>query len=105
MISPVKAVANATYTYEQCGVVRVLLNLAAQVVDVRVEDAVAQEDVVAYLKDGSFAEISSISGALACGGEADDGASEICDDGLDNDGDGKVDCTDRGDCRRDSFCR
>jgi hypothetical protein len=32
----------------------------------------------------------------------DDG--EICDDGIDNDGDGRADCRDR-DCRRDPACR
>ncbi|MDX1777012.1 MAG: hypothetical protein R3297_10545, partial [Desulfobulbales bacterium] len=30
---------------------------------------------------------------------------EICDDGIDNDGDGKVDCDDRGDCKRDPACQ
>jgi hypothetical protein len=69
------------------------------------EPLLAQADVVAYLSDGTFAEVPNISGTLACGGEANDGTSEICDDGLDNDGDGKVDCSDKGDCRRDSFCR
>ncbi|MEN8165844.1 MAG: hypothetical protein ABFR65_00015 [Pseudomonadota bacterium] len=30
---------------------------------------------------------------------------EICDDNIDNDGDGLVDCSDRLDCRKDSACR
>ena len=63
-----------------------------------------QDDVTAYLSDTSIAYIPNISGSLACGGEADANV-EICDDGIDNDGDGKVDCSDRGDCRRDSYCR
>ena len=35
------------------------------------EPLLAQDDVVAYLSDGSFAEVPSIAGSLACGGEAD----------------------------------
>jgi hypothetical protein len=67
-----------------------------------------QDMVTAYLSDTSDAYIPSISGTLACGGDdagTDPGSVEVCDDGLDNDGDGKVDCSDRGDCRRDSYCR
>ena len=64
----------------------------------------SQENVTAYLSDGSYAQVPSISGTLACGGE-DDTNVEICNDGIDNDGDGKVDCADKGDCRRDSYCR
>ncbi len=30
---------------------------------------------------------------------------EICDDGIDNDGDGLIDCRDRTDCRTDPVCR
>jgi hypothetical protein len=30
---------------------------------------------------------------------------EICDDGLDNDGDGKADCADRKDCRQHQYCQ
>ncbi|MEN8178240.1 MAG: hypothetical protein ABFS39_06415, partial [Pseudomonadota bacterium] len=30
---------------------------------------------------------------------------EVCDDGIDNDGDGLVDCSDRLDCRTDPACR
>ena len=29
---------------------------------------------------------------------------EICDDGIDNDLDGKIDCADKGDCRKDPAC-
>lgn len=65
-----------------------------------------QDNVVAYLSDTSHANIPGISGALACGGDGGDSSvEEICDDGIDNDGDGKIDCSDRGDCRKDSFCR
>ncbi|MEN8165843.1 MAG: hypothetical protein ABFR65_00010 [Pseudomonadota bacterium] len=32
-------------------------------------------------------------------------SSEICDDDIDNDGDGLVDCSDRLDCRKDPACR
>ena len=64
----------------------------------------AQENVTAILSDTSFAEIPNISGPLACGGESDANV-EICNDGIDNDNDGKTDCSDKGDCRRDSFCR
>jgi hypothetical protein len=31
--------------------------------------------------------------------------SEICDDGIDNDGDGLTDCLDRLDCRQDPACK
>jgi hypothetical protein len=64
----------------------------------------SQENVTAYLSDASYAEVPSISGTLACGGE-DDTNVEICNDGIDNDGDRKIDCADKGDCRRDSYCR
>jgi hypothetical protein len=30
---------------------------------------------------------------------------EICDDGMDNDGDGKVDCADKKDCKNDLACQ
>jgi hypothetical protein len=64
----------------------------------------AQENVTADLSETTHANIPAISGSLACGGENDAGG-EICDDFVDNDDDGKIDCADRGDCRRDSFCR
>lgn len=64
----------------------------------------AQENITAYLSDTSFATVPSVSGTLACGGESDV-TLEICNDGIDNDSDGKTDCADKGDCRRDSFCR
>ena len=69
----------------------------------------SQENVTAFLSSTSYAEVPSISGTLACGGDdgsgGGDGEVEICNDGLDNDLDGKIDCADNGDCRRDSFCR
>ena len=71
----------------------------------------AQDNVTAYLSDTSYAQIPSISGPLACGGGGSDtggdtgGTDEICNDGVDNDGDGKTDCADKKDCNRDSFCR
>jgi hypothetical protein len=39
------------------------------------------------------------------GGGDPGGGPEICNDGIDNDGDNKVDCSDKKDCRRDSFCQ
>jgi len=33
------------------------------------------------------------------------GSPEICDDGIDNDGDRKVDCADKKDCGKDPVCR
>ncbi len=32
------------------------------------------------------------------------GPAEVCDDGIDNDGDGKIDCSDKKDCRKDPVC-
>jgi len=71
----------------------------------------AQDNVTAYLSETSYAQIPSISGSLACGeggsnsGGDTGGTAEICNDGVDNDGDGKIDCADKKDCNRDSFCR
>ena len=67
----------------------------------------AQDDVTANLSDTTYAIIPSISGPLTCGGDggSDDTITEICNDGIDNDSDGKTDCSDKSDCRRDSFCR
>ncbi|MEN8174529.1 MAG: hypothetical protein ABFS23_02115 [Pseudomonadota bacterium] len=64
----------------------------------------SQENITAFLSATSFADVPNISGPLACGGESD-ALVEICNDGIDNDLDGKTDCADKGDCRRDSFCR
>jgi hypothetical protein len=67
----------------------------------------AQDDITAHLSDNSFAEVPSISGSLSCGGDSggdSPGDAEICDDGIDNDNDGKTDCSDKN-CKRDSFCR
>ncbi len=64
-----------------------------------------QDDITAYLSSTTSANIPSISGLLACGGDVpDDNPIEICNDGFDNDNDGKTDCSDKRDCRRDSFC-
>ena len=68
----------------------------------------SQNNVVSNLSDTTTADISSISGTLACGG--DDGGGEpvpdeICNDGIDNDGDNNIDCADKKDCNKDSFCR
>jgi hypothetical protein len=38
---------------------------------------------------------------VACNNQSD---AEICNDGVDNDGDGNIDCADRRDCRRDPAC-
>ena len=66
----------------------------------------AQENLTAFLSDTSYAEIPSISGSLSCGGDNDGNTNiEICDDLIDNDNDGKIDCSDKRDCGRDSFCR
>jgi hypothetical protein len=68
----------------------------------------AQDNVTAYLSSTSSASIPSISGTLTCGGDSGSSSDviyEICNDGIDNDGDGKTDCADKGDCNRDSFCR
>jgi hypothetical protein len=68
----------------------------------------SQDNVVSHLSDTTSADIPSISGTLACGG--DDGGGEpvpdeICNDGIDNDGDNNIDCADKKDCNKDSFCR
>jgi hypothetical protein len=39
------------------------------------------------------------------GGGYPGGEPEICDDGIDNDGDGKIDCSDKKDCRKDPVCQ
>lgn len=69
----------------------------------------SQENITAFLSSTSYAEVPNISGTLACGadtgGGGGGGEAEICNDGLDNDQDGKIDCADKRDCRRDSFCQ
>jgi len=68
----------------------------------------AQEEITAYLSSTSSAYVPSISGPLACGGDGggtDDPNAEICNDGIDNDSDGRTDCADKRDCRTDSYCR
>jgi hypothetical protein len=57
----------------------------------------AQSNVTAYLGDFSSAVIPVITGTLACGGEIA-GDPEVCGDGIDNDGDGKVD--EKPECRK-----
>ena len=65
-----------------------------------------QADITAYLSEYTHAYIPSISGLLACGGESTEpAADEICNDLIDNDGDGRIDCMDKKDCRKDSYCR
>jgi hypothetical protein len=69
----------------------------------------SQQDIVSYLSTTTTADIPSISGSLTCGGDGDGGGEpvpeEICNDGIDNDGDNKIDCADKKDCNRDSYCR
>jgi hypothetical protein len=67
----------------------------------------SQVDITAYLSEHTYAYIPSISGTLACGGDSGGKAetAEICNDLIDNDGDGRVDCADKKDCRKDSYCR
>lgn len=50
----------------------------------------AQTNLVAYLPAASVARIDGITGSLACGGEAET-VEEICGDGKDNNGDGRID--------------
>jgi len=64
----------------------------------------SQENITGYLSQDSYANIPNISGTLACGGESD-AVAEMCNDGIDNDSNGKTDCQDKGQCQRDSFCR
>lgn len=73
----------------------------------------AQDNVTAFLSGTSYAAVPGISGTLSCGGDGgmgggggqgNGGEPEICNDGVDNDQDGKIDCADRRDCRRDSYC-
>lgn len=68
----------------------------------------AQTGVVAFLSATTYADIPSITGTLSCGGDSGGGGTvgpEVCNDGLDNDGDGLTDCADRKDCRTDAACR
>ncbi len=71
------------------------------------EPLFTQTAITAYLSESTYAEIPSISGTLACGGDTGSGneAAEICNDLIDNDGDGRIDCADKRDCRKDSYCR
>ena len=75
-------------------------------VQARCSPLYAQDNITADLSNTSSAFIPGISGPLTCGGDSgDDIVVEICDDGIDNDNDKKTDCADKGDCRRDSYCR
>jgi len=67
----------------------------------------SQTGITAYLSEFTYADIPSISGTLGCGGDSGGGTviAEICDDLIDNDADGRIDCADKGDCRKDSYCR
>lgn len=77
----------------------------------------ASEGITAILSERTLAEIPLLEGTLACGGDSGSpggggggggggGADpEVCDDGIDNDLDGKIDCTDRKDCKKTSVCR
>ncbi|MGA0266548.1 MAG: hypothetical protein ACO3KY_11720 [Lysobacterales bacterium] len=76
----------------------------------------AREGIIAILSARTIAEVPLVEGTLACGGDSGSpggggggGGSgtdpEICDDGLDNDLDGKTDCMDRKDCKKSSACR
>jgi hypothetical protein len=72
----------------------------------------AQEAITAHLSETTYADIPTISGSLACGG--DDGSSggsgskegngKTCSDGIDNDNDGNTDCGDP-DCLGNRACR
>jgi len=67
----------------------------------------SQENVISHLSSTTTADIPSISGTLACGGDGggEPIPDEICNDGIDNDGDNNIDCADKKDCNKDSFCR
>ena len=67
----------------------------------------SQVEITAYLSENTYAYIPSISGTLSCGGDSGSNTktAEICNDLIDNDGDGRVDCADKKDCRKDSYCR
>jgi hypothetical protein len=69
----------------------------------RCEPLGSQDNVISHLSDTTTADIPSISGTLACGGDGGTQDPEVCDDGIDNDGDGMTDCDDR-DCRNDVAC-
>ena len=62
------------------------------------------------LPNGADYSVSATFGKCSGGGGGDNGGgggggtAEVCDDGLDNDLDGKVDCSDKKDCRRDPAC-
>lgn len=70
------------------------------------EDLGSQEEITAYLSEDTYAYIPSISGTLACGGDSGGGPeiAEICNNGEDDDGDGRIDCADKKDCRKDTYC-
>lgn len=71
------------------------------------EPLASQTDIIAYLSESTYAFIPSVSGTLACGGDSggDTESAEICNDLIDNDGDGRIDCLDKKDCRKDTYCR
>lgn len=51
----------------------------------------------------SYTDIPALIGTLACGGEVADPTAEICNDGIDNDGDGLTDVSDP-DCQQGGVC-
>jgi len=74
----------------------------------------SQDNVVSHLSDTTSADIPSISGTLACGGDdggsggggggSKEGNGRTCSDGNDNDNDGTIDCGDP-DCVGNRACR
>ena len=79
----------------------------------RCEPLGSQDNVVSNLSDTTTADIPSISGTLACGGDdggsgggggSKEGNGKTCSDGIDNDNDGTIDCGDPG-CVGNRFCR
>ena len=74
----------------------------------------SQVGVTSYLSSTTTADIPSISGTLACGGDGGgsggdvsggkEGKGKTCSDGIDNDGDGTTDCGDP-DCVGNRACR
>jgi len=77
----------------------------------------SQDNVISHLSSTTTADIPSISGTLACGGDAGgsggsggdvgggkEGKGKTCSDGIDNDDDGNTDCGDP-DCVGNRACR
>lgn len=63
-------------------------------------------EVTGYLGNrNTTAYLPAISGGVCGGDSGGETDPEICDDGIDNDGDGKIDCADKKDCNRDPACQ